>query len=83
MKYLHVAVIEDYEECLVSHTEENLRNQVAAFLATKFITPPTDAEWAVCILAKVEDEIPIVNSVAVGLISYYKPESKLGEVGSW
>lgn len=76
MKYLHVAVIEDFEECLVSHTEEDLRKQVIVFLAEKNITPPTDEEWIVCILSEFDREITTVN-LALGLITYYKTESKL------
>ena len=72
MNYLHAAVIEDFEECLISANEEGLRDQVNAFLIKNSITPPTDAEWDVCILAKSEEAIPIENLSAVGLISYYK-----------
>jgi hypothetical protein len=78
MKYLHVAIIEDFEECLVSHTEEGLRKQVIASLTKKSIAPLTDEEWLVCVLAKVDRMIPIDNP-AVALISYYKTESRLGE----
>jgi hypothetical protein len=76
MKYLHVAVIEDYEECLVSYSEDGLRKQVINFLAVKKITPPTDAEWLICILAKVDDDLATDN-LALGLITYYKTESML------
>ena len=77
MNYLHAAVIEDFEECLISASEDGLRLQVSDFLLTKHITPPTDAEWAVCILAKVEDTITIENITAVGMITYYKVDSRL------
>ena len=78
MKYLHVAIIEDSEECLVSHTEKGLREQVIDVLAKKSITPPTDEEWLVCVLGKVDDHIKTDN-LTLGLISYYKTESKLAE----
>ena len=76
MNYLHVAVIEDYEECLVSNSEDGLREQVSEYLTARSIIPPTDAEWLVCVLAKVEEDIEPEN-LALGLITYYKTESKL------
>ncbi|MFI5264437.1 MAG: hypothetical protein ACHQM6_07980 [Candidatus Kapaibacterium sp.] len=76
MNYLHVAVIEDFEECLISASEEGLREQINTFLTTNSITPPTDAEWAVCILAKTDEDIPLVNLAAIGLITYYKVDSR-------
>ena len=76
MNYLHAAVIEDFEECFISASEEGLHTQVNTFLSTNSIIPPTDAEWAVCILAKSEDDIPIDNLGAVGLITYYKVDSR-------
>ena len=78
MSFLHVAIIEDFEVCLVSDTEDGLRKQVAEFLTEHSIQPPTDAEWLVCILAKVEEDIKTDN-LALGLITYYKTESKLGQ----
>jgi len=76
MKYLHVAIIEDYEECLVSNSEEGLRKQVTEYLTARSIVPPTDAEWLICILAQIDDDIKTDN-LALGLITYYKTESKL------
>ncbi len=76
MKYLHVAIIEDYEECLASHSEEGLREQVTQSLAKKNISPPTDEEWIICILAEIDSEIETDN-LSLGLISYYKIESRL------
>lgn len=76
MNYLHVAIIEDYEECLISNSEDGLRKQVDDYLTARSIVPPTDSEWMVCVLAKVEDEIETDN-LALGLITYYKTESKL------
>ena len=78
MKYLHVAIIEDFEECFVSYTEEGLRKQVTDSLAKKSIDPPTDEEWLVCIVAKVDDHIAS-NNLMLGLISYYKTEARLSE----
>lgn len=77
MKYLHVAILENYEECLVSDSEEGLREQVADYLAAKSLAPLTDEEWSVCITAVVDRFIPIDN-LSAGLITYYKTESKLG-----
>ena len=76
MNYLHAAVIEDFEECFIGATEDDLREQVNTFLNMNSIVPPTDAEWAVCILAKGEDDIPLENITAVGLISYYKIDAR-------
>jgi len=76
MNFLHVAIIEDFEECLISRTEDGLRTQVTDFLVTNNIKPPTDEEWLVSILAKEDREIPI-DTFAVGLITYYKVEDKL------
>lgn len=76
MNYLHVAIIEDLEECLISRTEDGLREQVVDFLTKKNIKPPTDEEWLVCVLAK-EDRVIPIDTFAVGLITYYKTEEKL------
>ena len=76
MNFLHVAIIEDFEECLISRTEEGLREQVVDFLKKNNIKPPTDEEWLVCVVAKEDREIPI-DTYAVGLITYYKAEEKL------
>ena len=78
MKYLHVAVIEDFEECFVSYTEDGLKKQVIDFMSNKSLTPPTDEEWSVCVLGEAEDHIETDN-LKLGLITYYKTESKLGE----
>ena len=76
MNYLHVAIIEDYEECLVSNTEDGLRAQVTTYLISRSITPPNDAEWLVCILSKVDQEIQTDN-LALGMITYYKTKGRL------
>jgi hypothetical protein len=77
MNYLHAAVIEDFEECFIAANEDGLREQVNAFLIKNGITPPTDEEWAVCILVNSDVEIPIKNLTAVGLISYYKVDARM------
>jgi hypothetical protein len=76
MKYLHIAIIQDYEECLVDQTEEGLKKQVIDALVKKSLTPPTDEEWAVCILAKIDKDIEPDN-LALGMVTYYMIESKL------
>lgn len=76
MNFLHVAIIQDFEECLISRTEDGLRTQVAEFLAKNNIKPPTDEEWTVCILAKEDRDVPL-DTFALGLITYYKAEAKL------
>lgn len=76
MDFLHVAIIEDFEECLISRSEDGLRTQVNEFLAINNIKPPTDEEWTVCVLAKEDREIPI-DTFATGLITYYKAKAKL------
>jgi hypothetical protein len=77
MNYLHAAIIEDFEECLIAANEDDLREQVNTFLIGNSITPPTDEEWAVCVLTKSEDTIPIEHLTAVGLISYYKVDARM------
>jgi hypothetical protein len=78
MNYLHVAILEDFEKCLVSHTEEGLRQQVSDSLAKKSIAPLTNEEWADCV--KGEDNVGIANDcLRFGAIFYYKTESKLGK----
>lgn len=80
MKDLHVAVIEHHEVCLVSYTENDLREQVNEWLAKHSLPIPTNEEWAVCILANEDRDVPIVTPLAVlGAITYYKTESSLEE----
>lgn len=76
MEYLHVAIIEDFEECLISRTQLGLREKVSAWLTAKSLPIPTDAEWAVCVLAE-EDKLIEVKALTVGLISYYKADAQL------
>lgn len=79
MKVLHVAIIEDHEECLVSHTESDLRKQVDEWLTKHSLPIPTNEEWAVCILAKEDRDVELVTVPTVlGSITYYKTESRLG-----
>ena len=78
MSFLHVAVIEEFEECFVSFSEDGLREQVSDFLIRRSIVPPNDMEWAVCVIAISDGNISIENPAAVNIISYYKVESKLG-----
>lgn len=87
MKYLHIAIIEESEECLVSDTEEGLRSQVMNSLAKRSIPPMTDVEWADCVKAETDinpDSNCLTDCIKVSLISYYKIESKIhsGEAGN-
>ena len=77
MNYLHAAVIEDFEECFISACEDDLREQVNVFLNKNSITPPTDAEWAVCISATTDEDVNLEHLTAVGLISYYKVDARM------
>lgn len=78
MKDLHVAVIEDSEECLVSYTEGDLREQVNEWLTEHSLPIPTNEEWAVCILAKEDRDISqVIRPGILGSITYYKTESRL------
>jgi len=77
MKNLHVAVIEGYEECLVSYTEFGLREQVVGWLAGHSLPAPTDEEWAVCILATEDKDVIPAFPAVLGSISYYQTESRL------
>lgn len=76
MKYLHVAVLEDYEECLVSGSVKGLRDQILESLGERSIIAPTDEEWLVCISAEAEWDIETENPI-LGGISYYKVQSKI------
>lgn len=77
MNYLHVAIIEDSEECLVSQTEAGLRQQVVESLAMRSITSLTDAEWSDCVKGIAHDGITS-DCLPFGVIYYYKTKSKLG-----
>jgi len=74
-KLLHVAVIDDFNECFVAFTEKELRAQVSDWLLLNATAAPTDAEWA---LTLGEDRYDVdLTTPAAGWISYYKTESKL------
>ena len=74
---MHVAIIEDFEECLVSNTELGLRGQVIQSLAKKSIAAPSDEEWADCVLSTQPGDIH-TDYLSLSMISYYKTESHLG-----
>ena len=77
MNYLHVAILDDFEKCLVDHTEEGLREQVAYSLAKRSIAPLTDDEWADCVKGEPNDS-KTNDCLPFGTIYYYKTESMLG-----
>ncbi len=79
MNYLYVAIIEDSNECLVSFTDEDLREQVTHSLAKRSIVPFTDAEWADCVKGEYNRE-KTIDCLPFGVIYYYKTESKLEEM---
>jgi len=76
MNYLHIAIIEAPEECLVSNTEEGLRNQVTGSLDKRSIAPLNNDEWAECVKGEYHCERE-VDCIPFGTISYYKIESRL------
>ena len=70
---LHVAVIDDFNECFVSSNTEDLRAQVSRWLLTKSVAAPTDAEWEITLG---EDRFDVeLTTPAAGWISYYQAES--------
>jgi hypothetical protein len=74
-KYLHIAIVDDFNECFVSFSEEDLRIQVSKWLLLNSISLPTDAEWA---LTLGEDRYDVdLTTPAAEWIFYYKIESKL------
>jgi len=79
MNYLHVAIIEDTGDCLVSHTENNLRLQVTDSLALRAIPAMTDEEWADCVKGQAICDVA-QDCLPFGIIYYYKTEEKLGEL---
>ena len=78
MDYLHVAVLEDTEECLVSYSEFGLREQVAESLLKRGIDGLTDEEWADCVKGEVVCDRE-VDCLPFGVIYYYKTEMRLFE----
>jgi hypothetical protein len=73
VKYLHVAVIEDHEECFVSTSSDGLQKQVAAWLESQSLLVPTDEEWVILILALEDRPVPTASPLLTP-ISYYKTE---------
>ena len=78
MNYLHVAILEDTEECLVSKSEKGLRSQVTDSLSKRAITDLTDEEWADCVKGEINCD-RATNCLPFGIIYYYKTESRLEE----
>jgi hypothetical protein len=72
---LHVAVLDDFNECFVAYSEAGLRQQVSEWLLKHSVPVPTDAEWA---LTLGEDRYDVdLTTPADGWISYYMSESIL------
>jgi hypothetical protein len=78
MNYLHIAILEDTEECLVSYTENGLRDQVTGSLAKRSIQTLTDEEWMDCVTGGVSCD-RATDCSPFGVIYYYKTESRLEE----
>jgi hypothetical protein len=78
MNYLHIAILEDTEECLVSYTENGLREQVTDSLAKRAIYGLTDDEWADCVKGELSCD-RATDCLPFGVIYYYKTESRLEE----
>lgn len=78
MRFLHVAIIEDYEECFVSSTLDGLQTQVAEWLRKKSKHVPSEEEWAALVLALEDRPVPTASPILT-LISYYKTEFRLDD----
>ena len=78
MNYLHIAILEDTQECLVSYTEIGLRIQVAGSLHKRGIDAMTDEEWEDCVKGEVTCDRE-TDCLPFGTIYYYKTESNLEE----
>ena len=76
MNDLHVAIIENYEECFVSATLKGLQDQVSVWLTQHSLLVPTKEEWVVLILALEDRPVPTENTLLTP-ISYYKTKSQL------
>lgn len=76
MNHLHIAIIEDFDECIVDYTQEGLREQVSDSLTKKSLRIPTDEEWEVCVEAAVDEHVK-VDCDTLAVILYYKILSKL------
>jgi hypothetical protein len=81
MNYLHIAIIEDTNECLVSFTETGLRGQVTGSLINRGIDALNDEEWADCVKGEVNCD-RTTDCLPFGTIYYYKTESKLGDMAA-
>ena len=73
--FLHVAVLDDFNECFVSRTADCLREQVSEYLLRHSMMVPTDAEWALT-LGEDRDEVNLTTP-ANGWITYYTASSKM------
>jgi len=78
MNYLHIAIIEDSGECLVSYTELGLREQVVGSLALRGVDGLTDEEWADCVKGEISCD-RATDCLPFGTIYYYKTVSRLDE----
>jgi hypothetical protein len=76
MTYLHVAVVEDFEECFVSETSDGLREQVAEFLDLHSLIVPTNEEWVVLIMAAEDRELSTAPPFLTP-VTYYTTKSRL------
>ncbi len=76
---MHVAILEDYEECFVSNTESGLRRQVIESFAKKSLPELTDEQWADCVSPGYRGSIT-GDFLPFPLISYYKTVSNLGPI---
>jgi hypothetical protein len=76
MTYLHIAIVEDFEECFVSNSSDELREQVAEFLTMHSLIVPTNEEWVVLIMA-VEDRELSTAPPFLTPVTYYTTESRL------
>ena len=81
MNYLHVAILEDTQECFVSTTEQGLRVQVTSALDKKSIPAFTDDEWADCVKGDLSCD-RAADCAPFGTIYYYRSESQLVEKAS-
>ena len=78
MNHLHIAIIEEFDECLVDFTEQGLRKQVSESLTVKSLRIPTDEEWKICVEAEIDEQV-MIDCGSLPVILYYKIVSKLGE----
>ncbi len=76
MNYLHIVILDDTEECFVSYTQMELREQVSASLTLRGINALNDEEWAECVTGEVTCDREI-DCLPFGVIYYYKTEARL------